>query len=329
MDKSLGDIYRPGDHVFGLIKYNIPKDMIFKDITASLKGVGYAIRINTEVTPSKKYYNPPFLKANETYVSIQTSLLAENNQIVAMGYYTEPFNFILPPNIPSSLCYNKFSYSFQISYYVKVEFEEVGFFNTTKRFSNEITVISPIVSILPSGPVMTAIQKNITKIFGGDNGHINLKATVEKSLVAPGDTLNMAISVENKSTEDATVIIKLLRRITLKANDDRIKICDKELPEYEVKTDAVNRGNSKHIATYINIPKNAFTIQHSKIISRDYVLKFILKISAFYCDGEMEIPVMIGEFPLDSGNAMNSVVPLSAQIPPLYSKGLEENTKKK
>lgn len=330
LEKTQDDVYRPGENIKGMIKYILTKDTVFASATLSLKGYGYCEWSNTEPKSLSSAYTHASFTGNEKYVSYEINLLSDSSGIVAAGEYTAPFNFALPLNIPSSVSYMTWSKEAIILYYLRIKFVEAGFLGSTKKFRRVINIVSPVVRTMQPGPMSCDIKKSIKKLFSAEVDEINLKATVDDTLIAPGKNINIKFDIENKSKIDVPAIkVKILRHVTLRDDYGRVKFFDKELEESTVKTDLVISKTIKSINTIVQVPANALTVQYSKIISWDYILRIVLKVTGFYSDAVLDIPIVIGnEQTNNSFTYLSKEMPAPEQPPPSYWEAMEEHKTK-
>lgn len=282
--------YRPGSVVSGTVKYVIDKDTTYKDITVSLIGKGKCSwsESRTDGKTDDTY------TGTEDLVSIHTKLLQKKVNLVTLpaGAYSHPFHFIFPSNIPASYKDNVCT----IQYQVVLKFERPGLLNFTKTFRTELPVVSTVISTLPEGPIVYGLKKTLFQFFSNQKSIINLKATLAKSLVMPGEHGKLDFEVENNSNVTVTGLkIELMEYLTFKSNCKHTKKSYKKIKNCKAETEPIEIGKIKQLSCIIPTTENCVTLQNSQILSREYKLIVTMRLPVPHINASLEIPIIIGE----------------------------------
>ncbi|XP_026755277.2 uncharacterized protein LOC113515310 [Galleria mellonella] len=258
--------FKPGEEVFGLIRYAINEKIVFHKITVSLKGHG-RLRI---ITKDRK-----------------------NNR-----EYTNREDFRLPENIPPSFvhCGNKGGYLIKckIFYYIRIKFSRCGVLSVPKRFKKEIIVGGAFTPTLTRSPIIYGKQKKIVKLFSGNNT-INIKADIENSVIKVGEIVTFGYEIlNNKHVKLKGVKVKLMEVYSFKAKGLHSVKKFSNIEGFLSRTAAITGGGNQKLDFAIILPFDKKTIQYSKIVSRNYFLRIKVLFPIFRQNLTLDIPIEVG-----------------------------------
>lgn len=315
--------YRPGSVVSGTVKYAIDKDTVYKDITISLIGKGKCSwsESRTDGKTEDTY------QGTEKLVSIQNTLLDTklDSACLNAGVYSHPFQFLLPNNIPPSYK----DYYCLISYQIILKFERPGLFNFAKTFKTDVPVVSAFVSSIPEEPTIYELRKSLFQLFSSKKSVVYLKATVKKLSVVASETVAIDFEIDNRSKIIVTCIkVVLVERVTYKANCGNAKWSEKEIKNCKVESDRIGPGGAK-ISMALPTTLGLMSIQNSKVLSRDYRMKVILRLPMPHIDASLDIPIIIGDKREEVELAQEVLEPIPNDPPPSYWEVMAEMDSKK
>lgn len=278
-------IFRSGETVYGVLRCVMNKPKKFQFINVSLKGKGKCSW--TESCILSKSNNSTLYHGKEKYVSLHKILLTKTENSILAGVHDLPFQFQLPPDLPSSfkdkIC--------RIKYKVVAEISKAGFFGYTKKIEAEIQVRG-ILKRCPTEPLLFGL----TKIPFTIKTTVDLKIEIEKTFLEPGEKIKLKCVVSNATNLPIICLqIKLIRQTTY-TSDNKHKHVQRQVVERSI-------GESREIQSncitelYCSVAtlENLYSIQHSRILMREYKLNVSLKFPFPHRDATVEIPVVIGE----------------------------------
>ncbi|XP_075974076.1 uncharacterized protein LOC142975230 [Anticarsia gemmatalis] len=289
--------FAPGEVVSGVIKYAVHDSMEFEKITTSLKGSG---QLSIRVKSSQRNRDTTYT-AKESYVDIDHIVRDEKFQ-VPVGCYEIKFNFQIPENVPSSLSYtknfNQYTVRCRIKYYIRIKFERPGWFAFTKHFRKEINVESGITPNLLMEPVIYGEWKNLMRLFSRKNAIVSIKASIMNSVIPAGGTVFVNYEIKN----DSNVVIKsietkLVEMFTFKANGHKEVKAYEDVHDTDSKTGSINCDMIEHMPLELTVPMGRFSLQNSKLVARDYLVRIIAELPMPHRNVVLDIPIQVGRFP--------------------------------
>lgn len=309
--------YRPGSSVNGTVKFAIDKETIYKDITISLIGKGKTMW--SENHRNGHQHIVVTYVGTEDLVMVHLSLIDKESDVMTLspGVYSHPFQFVFPTNLPST-------YQDQVT---TIEYQVVLKF--TKTFNTELPVLGTIVSTLPEEPVLYGLEKNVIRIFSCNKSTINLKATMDKSLFAAGEEIDIDFVVENLSKIKVTALKIELReyRQYIAGNTGRVQVINNIIKGCSAETEAVGPGQIKSLHCKIPTVEECGTIQNSTVFSRDYKLIVIMRLPIPHINAILEIPILIGEKEREM-DWVQEDVGVPNEPPPSYWQSMAEDDNK-
>lgn len=293
LEKPLEGAFRPGDSVIGTVEFSLDKDSQFENITLSLKGRSrcWWKEKHRPESGSKSSFN-----GEENLVSIDFNLLSNPIGFVPAGTHITPFCFTLPKNLPPSFTYEGHNCRASVAYIVRTKFVYSAFFSFPARFFVDVPIINSIVPTLPQEPVVYGLHDTLSKKFGvNGNRDMDLKVTIAKSLISPGENAELCLEVYNNTKYSIPKMkICLFQILSLTDEALRTKVVSKEIEECRVKTAKVGKGKYTCLFNSVTIPSDLSTLQGSRIISRDYKLAVIASIPDMKREFTLDVPILIG-----------------------------------
>ncbi|CAK9821021.1 Arrestin domain-containing protein 2 [Anthophora plagiata] len=336
-----GATYMPGDTVTGTIILEIAKEKNIRGLTLSVKGEAsvewsesetQSNTDNTSSTRSVSYYN------SEKYFHLKFNILGShksNQMTIKGGFYTYPFTFNLPYNIPSSF---EHTYGY-VRYTMKATIDRPWKFNHECKAA--FTVISPL-NLNQYRQDCIGIDDESTHnfccccicFFKRDS--LNLRVRAPSSGYVPGQMIN---SIINHTLSSNAVCIASFKMILEQEIEFHATTKTKTVSS-EVKT-------TKHLGPFpvsnqINLellipPLPPSKLEHCSIIDLNYHLKIQVQVSGPHCNVVKKYPLLIGTVPLycpPSAPSLNLVdqgtaeihIPMSKQPSALSSKDVPDTS---
>ncbi len=138
--------------------------------------------------------------------------------VVPVGQLSYPFSFQLPYNLPGVFYSNYGGAVARVAYKVKAVLRVLGLFKSNVKYTAPLNVqASP-----PNGgwvrPLLTDASSQVTVCCCCDKGVARLRASVDKDVYFPGESVQALVGVQNDSTKDiASIRVKLMQRLTLRS----------------------------------------------------------------------------------------------------------------
>lgn len=299
VEKPPGGPFKPGDVITGYIDYPLQKNAEFNNVILSLKG-----RSKCYWKDKKKTNNGDKTKFNgeEDLVSINLNMLNDGDDEIKAGLHSFPFSFTLPNNIPPSFKDDGDNYHASIEYIIRAKFifsrKLFPVFSFPLRFYENVTVVNPIVLTKPLESVTYGLHDELSKKFGAvvdTNQDFDLKVTLAKSVITPGENLDLYLQVYNNTKHSVgKIYINLFQNLTLTDDSRNTNIISKEIKDSRMKTKKIGKEQYTRSFHTITIPNYLSTVQNSRIIGRDYKLVIKTSISNMKREINLDIPLLIG-----------------------------------
>ncbi|CAB3243369.1 unnamed protein product [Arctia plantaginis] len=292
--KPSDGVYKPGQTVSGVIKYNVDEPMEVDKVIMSLKGIG---RIVLTSNPGKHESN---FVSEESYVDIDTIIIDEHKEI-AVGLYQIKFNYNLPQILPSTLKFFKYFPGYKvkcsIKYYIRIKFEKPGLFVFNNHFRKTIQVKSEVAPRLSREPVIYGETKNLTHLFSFSDSIVNIKATILNSAVPVGGKFEVHYEVQNNSqVVIKSIIVKLVEAYTFKAKGYHKVKYEEDIPGTETRTSSIECEDTLNNSIVVTAPSHIFSLSNAKIVARDFMIKIIAQLPLPHRNAVVSIPVQVGIF---------------------------------
>ncbi|CAG9785808.1 unnamed protein product [Diatraea saccharalis] len=299
LTNELDHVFVPGETVYGVVQYKLSEDITFKKISISLKGKDLLSIDGTYQTVDCSD------ASNKNYVEV-TNIVHEDERgsTFASGEYEMSFSMTLPYNIPKSFNYKKnkdgYYINYKLFYYVRVKFERPGILNKSQSFKKWINVTSSIVPTLPRVSVTYEEKKRLIKLFSRRENAITLKATVDNSIVEPGGRVKLQCDVKNDSAFNIKEIeIKLVEDFRIKSANINENVCD-VLHTIRLNPSLSIRGDTDLMKVVLDVPRDAHTVNNSRLVDRNYFVYITAVLPAFYRNAVLKVPIEVGENNLDN-----------------------------
>ncbi|XP_026755278.3 arrestin domain-containing protein 5-like [Galleria mellonella] len=292
ISRPASEEFKPGDAVSGLIGYEVDEKTVFNKITVSLKGYGYLRIVNRHHKEDPKYYN------KEEYVN-NDNVIVDSEIVLPIGEYETKFSFKLPENIPPSFVYhnNKNGYCIKckIFYFIQIKFNSPDVLRSPELFKKEIKVGTVLTSSLLKEPTVYSKQKEIVQLFSGNNT-ITIKAGIDKSVINNCEMLKFHYKVINDTNVAInSVEVKLVEVHTFNATGLQPVKRYNKVKETKSRTASIKGGDIQKKHFEIIVPFDKKTLQHSKIVSRDYFVKIRVLLPLFRQNFALYIPIEVGD----------------------------------
>ncbi|XP_072938817.1 uncharacterized protein [Epargyreus clarus] len=313
-----------GNVVSGVIRYVVNVPTTITEITASIKGEGimkveYLLRRDDQKQPETEI-------RTETYIDVNT-ISQSGLTVLQVGAYDLPFRVIIPHDIPPTSKYVKYgnihNVTCKISYHVRIRFSRPGLMTFAKQFTKEIIIIAALVPRLPTSPAIYNGHKKLTQLFSSKQSHINIKANVPNSVLRCGDKIELNYEVINDTNVVIkSVEVKVVEVYTFNPLSGREVVITENVPGTETKTVAIQKGGTQEMSVEITMPADRESLDHSKIVSREYFVLLIVNLPMPHRNYVQKIPIQIGN------NIHDSVVQFDNHLisqPPSYWDAMHED----
>lgn len=309
-------IFKPGDSIYGVIKYQIYDPTQFSRITVSLKGKGVL-----EIAGSYKR------KCFENYLDID-EVIQQGDITLAIGTYEAPFCFQLPSNIPPSFqccetCQRYKVKNCRIFYYIRIKFDKLLKFQSGKRFKKDIIVGLHARPRLARQPATSVKCKSIFHEVSGCHGSISVTAFIESSVLSPGEKVKITYTVLNETDLLLSgVVTQLVEVRTFRPYRPLLKTkCSKNVNGTTSGTSIVYPRETFSRIVEIVVPEDCTgTLEHSSLIIIHYCVHIVVETPFPHADIIVKIPVKIVNFETSSSNVSSSASSPTYDIdaPPSY-----------
>ncbi|XP_014369366.2 arrestin domain-containing protein 17-like [Papilio machaon] len=295
LHKSHNGVFVAGGKVHGVIRYALDVETTFTEIYVSLKGKGI-LRIKEKHNDKSKEFTHC---SSEDYLDLKNVVTESDMNVIPTGSYDIPFNFELPENIPPTFRHSssniQYAISCNIQYHIRIKFKRPGFLKFAKMYKKEIEVESGITPRLPLDPIIYGKQKKLSQLFSRKSNTITMKAGVAKSVVAPGDKLELEYEVKNDSNTTVkaveTKIVEVLK-FTTKAKTVNVS---RDVPHAECKTGSVACGESQAMRLLLDVPADIRSLDFSGIVARDYFVQMTVELPFPHFNCVLLMPLQVGQ----------------------------------
>lgn len=271
------NIYTSGQMVPGTLRYSIDQQTIFKSITIFFIG---------KLKGKKSKEKPRHLIKKEDLVVMYENVLQERHVCLNAGEYEHAFIFLLPEELPSSYR----DKTCTISYKIQVHFKRPGLCNGNRLVETEIPVYG---KVKPNLEYRTSFTLTKTTFLAKKNMHAEVK--IGKVVFTAGDIIKLSYRIHNETKFSINGIITKLEAVTTYEYDTKDKTVKREIINQNVlKSPGVSSTVEGDLTCEIptNLT-NLYSIQHSKFLSREYVVNVIVDLPFPHRNISLEIPVVI------------------------------------
>ncbi|CAH2077233.1 unnamed protein product, partial [Iphiclides podalirius] len=294
--KSYKEVFVAGSTVKGVIRYAVNQETIFNQITVSLKGKGLLSLKRKRNDKSKEvtYWD------SEDYLDISNEIVEPEEQLViSAGSYEIPFSFNLPHNIPSSFHYSSSDINHDVScsirYNVSIKFQRPGWWKFDKKYKKEIQIDSGITPRLPLEPAVHGKEKKLSRLFARKNSVVNIKACVAKSVVVPGDRVELEYEVQNDTNVKVNAVeTKIVEVMTFRTKSTKVTQ-SRDVPGTECKAGSIKCNENQTMCVPITMPVDRKSLDFSRLVARDYFVIMTVELPFPHFNAVLRIPIQVGE----------------------------------
>lgn len=317
-------IFRPGDCVYGVIKYQIYDPTQYSRITVSLKGKGVL-----DIAGNYKR------KCIEKYVDID-EVIQQGDINLAIGTYKAPFCFQLPFNIPPSFkccetCQRYKVKNCRILYYIRIKFDKLLKFQSGKRFNKDIIVGLHVRPRSFKQPAASVKCKSLFHEVSRKPGSVCVSALIENSVLSPGEKIKIIYTVLNETDLMLSgVVTKLVEVLTFRPYRPLLKTkCYKTVNGTTSETSIIYPRETFNRTVEIVIPEDSTgTLENSSLVVKHYWVHIVAVTPFPQPDVVVKIPVQIVNF--ETNSSSNSSSPESTLMrnidaPPSYWETMGED----
>ncbi|XP_073949844.1 arrestin domain-containing protein 2-like [Choristoneura fumiferana] len=324
-------IHRAGKPVIGILSYAIDQPTEYQTATLSLIGKAKCQWTMHSGKTTHTY------TGHETFLSLRLNILdkrPEETVTLPVGAYEFQFQFTLPFEIPPSF-QDKHS---DIEYHLVARFEKPSFFSWARKFEKKLTVYGNVNPTVPMEPVSYGIRKVLFKLFSSKEHVVDIKAQITKSFLMPGENAELQLIVTNDTdTNIKYVSTELISRTSYHSTGffgTDTKIEEKTYHPCMVMTPSVPQNKISKFTCLVPTLPELYSIQHCKIIKKDYFLRLTASLSFPHINPSVNIPIVIGEgrfgdcsgvIELDNIDEANEAAPNIMDSPPSYWEVMNED----
>ncbi|XP_063359391.1 arrestin domain-containing protein 17-like [Cydia amplana] len=294
LKKSREGIHRAGEPINGILSYAIDEPTEYQTAVLSFVGTAKCFWREYDLVRKSSYT----YSGNDEFLSLHTNIIKkqpEQTITLDVGTYEFPFEFLLPAEIPSSF---QDEYS-GIEYHVKVKFMKPSFFSLTKKFEREVTVYGNVNPVTGSESRTYELQKKLFKWFSSIEPIIYLKARIAKSFLTPGENALVDMAVANETDTDiSNITTELSCRTTYTGKrffSIKAKVVDETIKGCASITPSIPAYKTVKYSCIVPTLPHLYSIQHSKIISKEYFITVIMNLPFPHIMATCTIPIVIGE----------------------------------
>ena len=298
-------VFFPGSEVSGTLSFVVQEPKSCNYIQVALHGDAYVHWTETQGTGDNS--REESYTAQQIYVKFE-ELLWTRQQVadgkLQPGQYNYPFQFFLPPQLPSSFKGSVGS----IKYYVEGKIG-AGVF----RFDQKIQVEVPVVEIVNIGfpRLQVPIQQQTGKkvLF---SGHVNMSANLLRTGYCIGDTISPSVTIQNGTKREIKVRAEVHQKVTYHAQG----CCNYGGRGIvaSVTSEALWPTNTTISHLEIKVPPVEPTLTSCSIITVEYFL-IVAAVIPWAINLQAKFPITIGNVPLQDPNGATGYPPVAAAPP--------------
>ncbi|XP_022814745.1 uncharacterized protein LOC111348384 [Spodoptera litura] len=285
LDRTEDGVFKAGGLVTGTLKYFIDKPTQYRRISLCFVGKGECQWSESD-SDSDDNDSTDYSNCQEYFTQVIMVYLGTNNKDLISGAFEYPFQFLLPNDIPPSfkddIC--------KIKYKITVTFAKANFMKTNKHFDVEIPMTS-YVNPCSLEPMMFSLKKDLISLKTPNK--VEIKGEISKTCVAPGDSFEMILTVNNDSNISVFIRTELVSRVTYVSSSNRKKV-DEEIVKNTCIMKSVATNGVTSLTHMVPTYPNLYSIQHTKVMVREYKVKITAKLPFPHIDAVLDIPVAIG-----------------------------------
>ncbi|XP_047991726.1 arrestin domain-containing protein 17-like [Leguminivora glycinivorella] len=292
--KSQEGIHRAGEPISGILCYAIDEPTEYQTAVLSFVGTAKCSWTQYDLVGKSTYT----YIGHDEFLTLHTNILKkrpEQTITLDVGTYEFPFEFLLPTEIPSSF---EDGYG-DIKYHVRVKFMKPSLFSLTKKYEREITVYGNVNPVTGNESRSYELQKKLFKWFSSIEPIISLKARITKSFLTPGENAHVDVSVVNETdTEISNITTELSCRTTYTGQrffSTNSKVVEETIRGCTGITPSIPAYKTQKFSCIVPTLPHLYSIQHSKIINKEYFIKVNINLPFPHITATCTIPIAIGE----------------------------------
>ncbi|KAH9635421.1 hypothetical protein HF086_006661 [Spodoptera exigua] len=282
LEKAKEGVFRSGECVRGTLKYSVDKPTKYETIYIRFVGHGSCCWTESDGDDRKKYSN------EEEYADDTQYILKPNEENVLTGSYEHPFEFQIPDNIPIS----KKNDVCVIYYKVVAIFLKAEGLIKTKKFDAEIPVYGYVTRCSPE-PLIFGLQKDLFSLT--TTNKINVKASIDKTFVTPGENFTLLVTVNNNTDLQITIRTELVKFFTYRADDGHTRVDKYTVNGTLCDSPPMKVRSVSNLTCIVPTLPSLYSIQYSKIVEGTYKVRVTAVVPFPHINEAVEIPVVIGE----------------------------------
>ncbi|XP_071338764.1 arrestin domain-containing protein 3-like isoform X2 [Trachinotus anak] len=270
--------FSEGDTVSGRVTLTLSRDTKVKCLLVKAKGEARVSWSEGMGDDSRSY------SAHRRYFKIKECLVAENGTVLSEGVHHFKFRIELPQGeMPSSF----------MAIHGKVVYMLEAKLSRSWRMPSRVQKVICFLSRSLTHPQQITCPQSgsVNKEMGiFSKEQVQMSATVNRKVCAPGDTLSVFAKIHNSSSKTMRPKFSLHQAIVYRASGST-KTSDQSLCKGVGETIAVN--SEETVSCQLKIPEDTlYSLQNCDILSNNYYLKVYLDIR-FASDPEVVFPLVI------------------------------------
>jgi len=277
--------YTVGDTVSGSLEMTLPEDVPVTNVLLTFHCIGQVKWV--------EYVNSPFYHDGYVYYDDYTyheerfefkATDAKVEKHMSFQKVSLPFWFHIPDDksLPSTMVSNHGS----IQYFVRVNIPLPDTNGEVSKAVKEVIVQSPMKDNLLVS-VGGAVEKNVL-LHGGN---VLMQATINRKGFYPGETINVHINIDNKSTAKITPRITL-NQLQIFMCGARHKTVENQLTEESIVGKEIQPLSEEHQLIALPIPEDEALTIKGRVITVKYYVRIILDIPHAF-DLQLNLPIVL------------------------------------
>ncbi|XP_031641056.1 arrestin domain-containing protein 1-like [Contarinia nasturtii] len=297
--------YYAGQKVEGHVQVELESEKLIRNIEIHFEGKTYMF-LTRKLQNEEEFYTK-----EENHLDYTEYLLGSNlmnscaGKSLSAGTHSFPFAYVLPGDIPSTICGEKGSVSYSVN--VILRFANDRSRKEKKEFE-EFVVISPLnLNEIPNvkEPVNLPLEKSFSS--NGLNEPLRANISIPATGYTSGQTIPITMDIENMSNVPVKQIKVILnRKESYFMYEPQFDVKHKSNKITEILLDGVDAKSSIKRDQLFEIPPLQPTNSFSNI-QWCYELMFVLKMSGMHENVQGTIPILLGTIPISDVVAQSSV----------------------
>ena len=312
-----GRVYHPGSQITGSLFVRVPdsQSQQFDDIVINLRGEGQVrwIKTTVHITPSNGisnfYTTESVREANKVYIDLTKTLWSKNETpdgSLPSGEYNFPFDFVLPPRIPSShestvhipgQLYVGDKGSGWTRYILKAHMNR-GHPRTDHVHAEKQLTVKEYMDISSMPQLQLPIHKQVRKAagccFSCISGTVVATMTLPKTCFYVNEDIPYRVTIENGGSQPVEATATLEERIIYHT---RFRKCyPKQIVHGTANNGPVQPDQTTTLTPEVQvlkIPSSVIVIVNSTIIKQSFLLKVKVRVPNIIFNPIITCPLVI------------------------------------